>query len=115
VPRYLWGPNGRRWEIVYHQAFRTWEIVDSECPFSLHDPEMSGFAPTRCRICSGVADPAAYLRNPDTGSVLYDTGPICLECACGKRLWYTLVPISIPRSLIAEPRAAKVPGSSGPW
>lgn len=104
TPRYLWGPDGLRWEIIYHQAFRMWEIVDFEaCPFSLHYAGFSGLELQGCRICGEEAEPAVFLRNPETGTVLRDTGPICLDCVCGNRTWHTAVPISIPRSLIAEP------------
>ena len=110
MPRKLWGPDGRRWEIVYHQAFRIWEIADfTACPFSLEYRTEFGLYAEKCRICGGEAEPAVFLRNPATGSVLFDTGPICLDCVCGNRSWYTLVPISIPRSLLREPSAAFVP------
>jgi len=103
MPRYLWGPDSRRWEIVYHQAFGMWEIVDFDaCPFSLSYAEIAASDLARCRICDGAADPAVFLRNPETGTVFRDTGPICLDCVCGSRSWHTLVPISIPRSLIGE-------------
>ncbi len=104
MPRYLWGPDGRRWEIVFHQAFQMWEIVDFDtCPFSLRYLTDAGLPAETCRICGGVADPAVFLRNPATESVLIDTGPICLSCVCRNRAWYTLIPISIPRSLLLEP------------
>jgi hypothetical protein len=109
MPRYLWGPDGRRWEIAYHQAYSMWEIVDFEaCPFSLRYSEMSGYETASCRICGGEADPAVFLRNPETGTALRDTGPICLDCVCGKPSWHTLVPISIPRSLIGETPTASI-------
>jgi hypothetical protein len=110
MPRYLWGPDERQWEVIYHQAFHMWEIVDFEaCPFSLHYAGLSGLEPESCRICGEEAEPAVFLRNPETGTVLRDTGPICLDCVCGNRLWHTAVPISIPRSLLGEPRHSIVP------
>ena len=105
MPRYLWGPDARWWEIVFHQAFGMWEIVDFErCPFSLQYEPFSDLGAPSCRICGRGAQPGVFLRNPETGTLLRDTGPICLECVCGNRAWYTLVPISIPRSLLREPR-----------
>ena len=104
MPRYLWGPDERRWEIIYHQAFHTWEIVDFDtCPFSLHYGWFAGLDARSCRICGAEAEPAVFLRNPETGTVLRDTGPICLDCVCRNRTWHTLVPISIPRSLLGDP------------
>ncbi|GEM_PF-5457179 len=109
MPRYLWGPDERRWEIVYHQAFHMWEIVDFEtCPFDLQYAGMSGIELINCRICAREADPAVFLRSPETGTVLRDTGPICLDCVCGNRLWHTLVPISIPSALLGGSRDAVV-------
>ena len=109
MPRYLWGPDERRWEIAYHQAFHMWEIVDCEtCPFELRYPAMSGIESASCRICGREADPTVFLRNPETGTVLWDTGPICLDCVCGNRMWHTLVPISIPRTLLSESRYTAV-------
>lgn len=104
MPRYLWGPGGQRWEVIYHQPFQMWEIVESAtCPFSLQYCERCGLTAEICRVCGGRAEPAVFLRNPETGSVLFDTGPICLSCVCGDRTWYTKVSISIPRSLLGEP------------
>jgi hypothetical protein len=114
MPRKLWGPDGRRWEIVYHQAYQTWEVVDAvACPFSLQYTTEFGMYAETCRICGGQAEPAVFLRNPSTGSVLFDTGPVCLDCVCGNRSWYTRVPISIPRSLLREPGAVFTPFSVG--
>jgi hypothetical protein len=110
MPRYLWGPDERQWEIIYHQAFRMWEIVDFEvCPFFLQYADLSGLEPESCRICGEESEPGVFLRNPETGTVLRDTGPICLDCVCGNRLWHTAVPISIPRSLLGEPQHLVVP------
>jgi len=117
MPKYLWGPDGIRWEIVYHQAFHMWEIVESErCPFSLYYEPFADPDTQACRICGGPTRPGVFLRNPETGTVLRDTGPICLDCVCGNRAWHTLVPISIPRSLLRKPPRTILPGGkpSGP-
>ena len=87
-----------------------WQIVDFEtCPFSLHYAGLSGLEVDDCRICGEEAEPVAFLRTPETETVLCDTGPICLDCVCGNRLWHTTVPTSIPRSLLGEPPHLVVP------
>jgi hypothetical protein len=87
-----------------------WEIVDFEsCPFSLHYAGLSGLEPESCRICGEEAEPAVFLRDLQTGTVLRDTGPICFDCVCGSRFWQTAVPISIPGSLLSGPRHRVVP------
>ncbi len=98
MERYLWGPDGDRWEIVYHPAVRMWEVVEfDDFPFSLRYARLSGVAEERCRLCDEPAEPAVFLRDPESGAVFLSTGPVCLDCACGNRAWHTIRPTQSPR------------------
>jgi len=68
MPRYPLGSDERRWEIIYHQAFYMWETVDFDtCPFSLHYAWFAGLDVQSCLICGAEAEPAVFLRGPETG------------------------------------------------
>ncbi len=76
-----------------------WEIVDFEsCPFSVRYASLAGVQVRGCRICGTDAEPVVHLPNPETETVLRESGPICLDCVCRNRSWYTLAPIS-PRDV----------------